>query len=165
VNAIVIHIKLHSTLSLVALVLKMQNNGRKLYFSLKSIFLHIDNQEKSLLAQYDLNIPRFYILMHVHEQPGVNYNELSDLMLCTRGNTTRVVRSMQKEGLLTRKVNNDDRRCYHLYLTDKGERIFTEVYIAYKQQIDRLLARFSEDELTSYTDICEHIEEVLTPIG
>jgi DNA-binding MarR family transcriptional regulator len=143
----------------------MQTNGRELYFSLKSIFLHIDNQEKSLFARFNLNIPRFYILMHVYKYPGINYIELSDLMLCTKGNTTRVVQAMQKDGLLTRIVNPNDRRCYHLYLTDKGEKIFKEVYIAYKKQIDRILANFSEDQLTSYATICEHIEKVLEPTG
>lgn len=143
----------------------MQENGRELYFSLKSIFLHIDNQEKSLLARFNLNIPRFYILRHVYENPGINFMELSDLMLCTKGNTTRVVRSMQEEDLLTRQVNAADRRCYHLYLTNKGEKLFKEVNIAYNQHINQLIANFTEDQLASYAKISDHIEEVLKPIG
>ena len=143
----------------------MQENGRKLYFSLKSIFLHIDNQEKSLLARFNLNISRFYILRHVHEHPGINYMELSDLMLCTKGNTTRVVRSMQDEDLLTRQVSAADRRCYHLYLTHKGEKLLQEVKIAYNQHIDQLLAKFSEDQLVFYTKVSKHIEEEFEPVG
>lgn len=143
----------------------MHQNGRKLYFDLKSIFLHIDNHEKSLLARFNLNIPRFYILKHVYEHPGINYIELSELLLCTKGNTTRVVRAMQDEDLLTRQVNTDDRRCYHLYLTKKGIKLYEEVNIAYKQHIDQFLAKFSEDQLASYTKISEHIKEVFKPIG
>jgi DNA-binding MarR family transcriptional regulator len=143
----------------------MQENGWELYFSLKSIFLHIDNQEKSLLARFNLNIPRFYILRHVYENPGINFMELSDLMLCTKGNTTRVVRSMQDEDLLTRQVSAADRRCYHLYLTNKGEKLFKEVNIAYNQHIHQLIAKFTEAQLASYTKISDHIEEVFKPIG
>jgi len=143
----------------------MHDNGRDLYFSLKSIFLHIDNQEKSLLSRFNLNIPRFYILMHVHEQPGITYLELSDLMLCTKGNTTRVVQAMQKDDLLTRQVDADDRRCYHLYLTQKGEKLFEEVYIEYIQQIDQLLANFTEDQLKTYAVVSHHIEKVFKPVA
>jgi DNA-binding MarR family transcriptional regulator len=143
----------------------MQENGRKLYFSLKSIFLHIDNQEKSLLARFNLNIPRFYIMMHVHNHPGINYIELSELMLCTKGNTTRVVRAMQNEDLLTRQVNTTDRRCYHLYLTQKGEILFKEVNLAYNKHINHLISNFSEDQLASYTITSDHIEEVVKPVG
>ena len=143
----------------------MQENGRELYFSLKSIFLHIDNQEKSLLARFNLNIPRYYILRHVYENPGINYIELSDLMLCTKGNTTRVVRAMQKEDLLTRQVNTADRRCYHLNLTNKGENLYQEVKIAYNQHIDQLLENFTEEQLISFTNVNHHIEKVFEPSG
>jgi len=143
----------------------MHQNGRKLYFDLKSIFLHIDNHEKALLARFNLNIPRFYILKHVYENPGINYIELSERLLCTKGNTTRVVRAMQEEDLMTRAVNTNDRRCYHLYLTKKGIKLYEEVNIAYKQQVDQLLAKFSEDQLASYAKISDHIEEVFKPVG
>jgi DNA-binding MarR family transcriptional regulator len=141
----------------------MEENDRKLYYSLKSIFLHIDNQEKALLARFSLNIPRFYILMHVYNRPGINYIDLSDLLLCTKGNTTRVVRAMQREGLLTRQINTEDRRSYNLYLTPKGEILFKEVNIAYIEHIDQMLNSFSEDQLATYAAVSDHIEHVLEP--
>jgi MarR family transcriptional regulator, 2-MHQ and catechol-resistance regulon repressor len=141
----------------------MEENGRTLYFSLKSIFLHIDNQEKALLSRFKINIPRFYIMMHVYNKPGINYIELSELMLCTKGNTTRVVQAMQREDLLTRQVNNDDRRSYNLFLSKKGEYLFKEVYSAYIQHIDQMLAKFSEDQLVTYTTVSDHIEKVFQP--
>lgn len=142
----------------------MEENGRKLYYSLKSIFLHIDNQEKALLSQYHLNVPRFFILMHVHNNPGINYIDLSDLMLCTKGNTTRVVRAMQREGLLTRQLNTEDRRSYNLFLTPKGEILFKEVNLAYIQHIDQMLNSFSDEQLAAYTAVSTHIEHVLEPV-
>ena len=141
----------------------MEENGSTLYFSLKSIFLHIDNQEKALLSRFNINIPRFYILMHVYNKPGINYIELSELMLCTKGNTTRVVQSMQREDLLTRQVNTGDRRSYNLYLTKKGEILFKEVHSAYIQHVNQMLEKFSEDQLATYTQMSDHIEKVFEP--
>lgn len=141
----------------------MDNNARRLYHSLKSIFLHIDQREKALLSQFNLTIPRFYILTHVHNKPGLNYIDLSELMLCTKGNTTRVVGGMQSDGLITRHVNPQDRRSYRLYLTEKGENLFKEVHSTYIQQIDQILEKFTEDQLAIYTEVSAHIEAVLEP--
>lgn len=141
-----------------------QENGYSLYYSLKSIFLHIDNREKMLLAHYNLSIPRFYILMHIHNFPGMNYNDLSDLMLCTKSNTSRVVSAMQRDGLVRRNVNPDDRRSFHLYLTERGNTLFKEVYTTYQEHIKQLLSKFSEDQLITYSAVSAHIEELVEPI-
>jgi DNA-binding MarR family transcriptional regulator len=142
-----------------------QENGCNLYYSLKSIFLHIDNREKMLLAHFNLSIPRFYILMHIHDHPGMNYNELSDLMLCTKSNTSRVVSAMQRDGLVRRNVNPDDRRSFHLYLTERGNNLFKEVNSTYQEHIRQLLEKFSEDQLQTYTAVSAHIEELVEPNG
>ena len=142
-----------------------QENGCRLYYSLKSIFLHIDNHEKMLLAHFNLSIPRFYMLMHIYDHPGINYIDLTELMLCTKSNTTRVVSAMQRDGLVERSVNPEDRRSFHLYLTERGSHLFKEVYSTYQEHIKQLLAKFSEDQLQSYTAVSAHIEELVEPNG
>lgn len=104
-------------------------------------------------------------MMHIHDHPGMNYNELSDLMLCTKSNTSRVVSAMQRDGLVRRNVNPDDRRSFHLYLTERGNNLFKEVYLTYQEHIKQLLAKFSEDQLQAYTMVSAHIEELVEPNG
>lgn len=140
-----------------------EENDFRFYFSLKSIFLHIDNWEKMLFSKYGLSVPRFYILMHIYNQPGINYSDLTDLMLCTKSNITRVVGAMKRDGLVKRIVNPEDKRSYHLYLQTKGEGLYKEAYSAYLRQINQLLAKFSDDQLTTYTAISEKIEDVFEP--
>ena len=92
----------------------MSEKRLQLYGSLKATFLHIDNHEKAYLADFGLNVPRFYILLHVSHKPGINYIELSDLLLCTKSNPTRLIHGMIKEGMITRKVDPDDGRSLEL---------------------------------------------------
>jgi DNA-binding MarR family transcriptional regulator len=141
----------------------MDEKARNLYFSLKSIFLHIDCQEKGLLARFDLTVPRFFILMHVNNHPGLNAIELSELMLCTKGNISRVVRAMQRENLLTRQPNTTDQRSFNLFLTEKGSDLFKEVNAAYTKHIDGLLAKLPEDQLATYSAVSDHLEQVFKP--
>lgn len=141
----------------------METGQFTLYQTLKSIFLHIDNREKALLGKFDLSVARFYILMHIHNHPGINYIDLSDLMLCTKSNTTRVVRSMQADGYIMRRDHPDDGRSYQLYLTEKGELLFAQVHPKFLKHIDHLMASFDANQLEDYTAASKHIERVVAP--
>jgi DNA-binding MarR family transcriptional regulator len=143
--------------------LMMQQTKYDLYNSLKSIFLHIDNHEKAFLAQFGLNIPRFFVLMHVEKNPGINYIVLSDLLLCTKSNTTRIVRGMQKDGLINRENDPSDRRSYQLTLTKAGHDLFTRVYPDYKKLVDGLMSKLDKAKLEDYLKASSEIENTLTP--
>jgi len=141
----------------------MQQTKFELYETLKSIFLHIDNHEKAFLARFGLNIPRFFVLMHVEKNPGINYIDLSDLLLCTKSNTTRVVRGMQKEGLINRENDPSDRRSYRLTLTKAGRDLFNRVYPEYKLLVDGLMSKLDKAKLEDYLKASSEIENTLTP--
>ncbi len=141
----------------------MQQTKFELYNSLKSIFLHIDNHEKAFLARFGLNVPRFYVLMHVEKNPGINYIVLSDLLLCTKSNTTRVVRGMQKDGLISRENDPSDRRSYQLTLTKAGRDFFDRVYPDYKKLVDGLMSKLDKAKLEEYLTASSEIENTLTP--
>jgi len=141
----------------------MQQVKFELYESLKSIFLHIDNHEKAFLARFGLNVPRFYVLMHVEKNPGINYILLSDLLLCTKSNTTRVVRGMQTEGLINREVDPNDRRSYQLTLSKAGHDLFNRVYPDYKKLVDKLMSMLDKTKLEDYLKASSEIENTLTP--
>ena len=141
----------------------MRQTKFELYESLKSIFLHIDNHEKAFLAQFGLNVPRFYVLVHVQEHAGINYIDLSDLLLCTKSNTTRIVRGMQKDGLINRENDPNDRRSYQLTLTKAGQDLFNRVYPDYKLLVNKLMSRLDEAKLNDYLKASSEIENTLAP--
>lgn len=134
-----------------------------MYQSLKAIFLHIDNHEKTLFNRFDLSIARFYALMHIHDHPGINYIDLSNLMLCTKGNTTRIVAGLQSEGLVDRVAHPSDGRAYKLSLTVNGEALFKKVHPAYLDQINQLMSHFNPGELVTYSEVSRDIESRLAP--
>lgn len=141
----------------------MSEKRLQLYGSLKATFLHIDNHEKAYLAGFGLNIPRFYILLHVSHKPGINYIDLSDLLLCTKSNTTRVIQGMVKEGMITRKVDPDDGRSFKLYLTDKGTDLLNQVYPGFVKQVYQLMSHFNDEEVSRFLEVSQHIESNLSP--
>ena len=130
-----------------------------LYQSMKSISLHLDDGERSLFSKFGLTTSRFYILKHVNAYPGINYIDLSELMLCTKGNTTRIVQGMLGDGLINRLENSNDRRSYQLYLSKSGEILFKEVNKEYRDYVFSLLSKLNEDQLELFAEISGRIEE------
>ena len=139
----------------------MYKEKMEFYKSLKAIFLHIDNAEKAFLNQFKLSVPRFYTLYHIYNHPGINYMDLTDLLLCTKSNTTRIVRSLQKEGLIDRKNHPNDGRSFQLFLTDAGKDLFERIYPQYLAHINWLMSHFTDAELNRYSLVSYSIENTL----
>ena len=133
-----------------------------LYQSMKSLSLHLDDGERSLFSKFNLTTSRFYILKHISSHPGISYIVLSELMLCTKGNTTRIVRGMIEDHLINRVENPEDRRSFQLFLTKTGEKLYKEVNAAYQDYIFSLLSKLKEDQLENFEEISNSIENRLS---
>ncbi|MFZ6030405.1 MAG: MarR family winged helix-turn-helix transcriptional regulator [Chloroflexota bacterium] len=105
----------------------------QLYASFLEVYILLDDNERHFFGRYGLSSARYHALLHISEAPGLSLRELSDFLLCTKGNTTRIVKSMEAHGLLTRQVDQDDSRALCLYLTEKGHALLEEVRLAYRE--------------------------------
>lgn len=130
-----------------------------LYQSMKSIYLHLDDGERSLFSKFGLTTSRFYILKHISTNPGISYIDLSELMLCTKGNTTRIVQGMLKDDLVNRVENPQDRRSFQLFLSTKGENLYKEVNKEYQDYIKCLISKLNEDRLEHFAEVSSNIEK------
>lgn len=133
-----------------------------LYQSMKSLSLHLDDGERSLFSRFGLTTSRFYILKHINNHPGISYIDLSELMLCTKGNISRIVQGMLEECLINRLENPRDRRSFQLFLTKTGEGLYKEVNAAYQDYILRLLSKMNEDQLETFAEATSSIESRLS---
>jgi DNA-binding MarR family transcriptional regulator len=128
---------------------------------MKSIINHFDCQDKTLLSNFNLTSIRLEIIKHINRHPGINYIDLSRLAMCTKGNTTRVVASMIRDGIITRQDNPEDRRSYCLFLTDEGKDLLKEVNEAYLHHIQSLMVKFSDDQLENFASISSQFASAL----
>lgn len=97
------------------------SRANALYALIKDIFFLLDDGDRHLLSEYDLSVSRFYILYHLGRTPGLSVSELGDAMFCDKSNITRLVQSMEEEGLVNRCPHPTDGRALSLYLTAAGE--------------------------------------------
>ena len=141
----------------------MDQEKLALFESIKSAFLHIDAQEKSMLLKYNLSLPRFYLLLHIHNHPGINQMELTALMLCTKGNITRILQGLQADGLIERMGDPSDGRNSLVKLTKSGQTLLYRVYQNYELLVDEVMGRFNPEEIKKYNKVVQVIQNTLKP--
>ena len=73
-------------------------------------------------------------------------SELSEKLLCTKGNTTRIIRSLEEDGWLARETDARDNRAFQLTLTAKGQARLEEARQTYANFNQKRFACLSSAE-------------------
>jgi len=78
--------------------------------------------EAELLAEHDLPLPSYDVLLQLAEAPGgrLRMTELADRVLLSRSGLTRLVDRLAREGLVQRQACPQDARGTHAVLTGAG---------------------------------------------
>jgi len=109
--------------------------------ALRKTIARLDCGDRQLLNQFSLTTPRYYALKRIHENPGISLTTLSARMLIDKSCATRLIRTMEQEGLVRRVRSESDRRAYWLDLTESGRKLYRSASAAHDRYAQK---RFSE---------------------
>jgi DNA-binding MarR family transcriptional regulator len=120
-----------------------------------------------LREDFATTLPRFDLMAQLERhRDGLKMNELSRMLMVTGGNVTAIVDQLEKEGLVERLDEPDDRRAFRIRLTRSGEKTFAEMARAHEQWIVELLgglSRRDQDELLKLlAKVKSHAVEVIS---
>ena len=100
-----------------------------------------------LREQFATTLPRFDLMAQLERHPGgLKMNELSRLLMVTGGNVTAIVDQLEKEGLVERLAEPDDRRTWVIRFTASGRKSFAEMARAHEEWVVELLEGLSRRE-------------------
>lgn len=110
-----------------------------LYHQLQQIYVLLDDGDRRALRGIDLTPTQYNLLQHLGSDvsKGHTISELADKLLCTRGNTTRLVRRLEELNLVQRGEDKYDRRLVRIALTDVGEARLSEAKEAHEDSVAR----------------------------
>ena len=91
--------------------------------------------------------------------PGVSSRELCELLDLRPSSLSEMLTRAEAEGLLTRTVDEADRRVQHITLSDKGKRLITEMETAREQDARKRTACFTEAEKKQFCELCNKLSE------
>ena len=100
-----------------------------------------------LREQFATTLPRFDLMAQLERHAdGLKMGELSRLLMVTGGNVTAIVDQLEKEGLVERLDEPDDRRAFRIRLTRAGEKTFTDMARAHEDWVVELIAGLTKRE-------------------
>jgi DNA-binding MarR family transcriptional regulator len=98
-------------------------------------------------ARFDTTLPRFDVLATLERRPeGLTMSELSQALLVSNGNVTALVRQLEGLGLVSSRLDPDDRRSSVVVLTYKGRNHFADLAAAHHGWIEAMFAGMSRSD-------------------
>lgn len=94
---------------------------------------------RRLRRRFDISLPRFDYLAQLHRHPdGLRMNMLSRYMMVTGGSITGLTDELEKDGLVAREADPDDRRSTRITLTEAGEQALARIAAEHETWIAEL---------------------------
>jgi DNA-binding MarR family transcriptional regulator len=118
--------------------------------------------QADLLADHDLALGSYDVLMHLGEAPDgrLRMNDLADRVLLSRSGLTRLVDRLQREGLVARESCASDARGLFAVLTPAGRARFEAAAPTYRRCVRQcVLGRLDEHDLRMIIPILDKLAD------
>ena len=125
----------------------------KLFLSYRDTF----SDSKTVLNKYSLGIAHNKVLHIVSIHKGITIGELLNKLKITKQSLNRVLRDLIKIDVITYKKNSKDTRVKHIYLNEKGEKIFDEIFSRQKKRIYNALLSSSAKEVVNFNNVLKKL--------
>jgi len=110
------------------------------------IYVLMDDGDRRVLAPLNLSPLEFSVLQQLDMEQGQRLTDVGAKLLCVKSTITRIVDRLEREGLVLRTPDPDDRRAQRLLLTTRGAGIRMEALTAHNAAIERRMSVLSLNE-------------------
>jgi len=138
----------------------------KVWLRLLSCSTQIETEiRKRLRAEFGMTLARFDYLAQLHRHAGgLRMSALSRYLMVTGGNVTGLTDELEKEGLVERLPEPDDRRSYRVSLTKKGSRLFDSIASVHESWVISIFAGMTPTQKAQLLDLLGRLRVQLTDI-
>ncbi|MDW7692462.1 MarR family transcriptional regulator [Flammeovirgaceae bacterium SG7u.111] len=114
--------------------------------------------------QMELSQGQFRILNFIMHHHGSSQNKIQDYFNLDRGTVSVVIKSLEKNGFITRKADEKDKRATCIFPTKKGEETYPAIKEVLNQWNHNLLEGFSPGEKLLAYEFLERMLNNINPI-
>ena len=88
---------------------------------------------------------------------GISISELLKRLKVTKQSLNRVLKDLIKLEVVTFKKDDEDTRVKHVFLNEKGKKLFNEIFDLQKKRIYSALLKSSSDEVINFDNVLSKI--------
>jgi len=125
----------------------------KLFTSYRESF----SDAKRTLDKYSIGIAHHKVLHLLSTYKGITISELLKKLKITKQSLNRVLKDLIKLETILFKKDQKDTRVKHIFLNDKGEKIFEELFSVQKKRFYNALLNSSSDQALNFDNVLKKI--------
>ena len=129
-------------------------------FTIKSSWHAIARVYNEQAAQHGLSASIGYVLLNLDLEQGTPATKIGPLIGTESRSLTRMLKSLEENGLIYKQQDKADKRMVKIFLTDRGKEkreIAKEVVKKFNKVVSSVI---SEDKLSIFFEVMEKINEI-----
>ena len=112
---------------------------------------------KKVLDKYSIGVAHHKVINLISLYDGITISELLKKLKITKQSLNRVIKDLVKIEVIEFKKDKKDTRLKHVYLNDKGIKLFNEVFEIQKKRIYNALLNSSSKEVINFNNVLNKI--------
>ncbi len=125
----------------------------KLFTSYRESF----GDAKKTLDKYTIGIAHHKVLHLLSMYEGITISELLKKLKITKQSLNRVLKDLIKLEVIYFEKDQKDTRVKHIFLNDKGKKIFEEVFSTQKKRIYNALLNSTSEQVLNFDSVLKKI--------
>ena len=121
------------------------------------IYRETFSDSKKVLNKYSIGLAHHKVIHLLSMYKGISISQLLKRLKITKQSLNRVLKDLIKLEIITFKKDNKDTRVKHIFLNNKGEKLFNEIFDLQKKRIYNALLKSSSEEVVNFDNVLKKI--------
>jgi DNA-binding MarR family transcriptional regulator len=132
---------------------KLKEFIEKIFVSYRETF----SDAKKILDKYSIGVAHHKVIHLLSLYEGITISELLKKLKVTKQSLNRVLKDLIQLESIDFKKDKKDTRLKHVYLSDKGLKLFEEVFSMQKKRIYKALLNSNSKEVLNFNNVLKKI--------
>ena len=112
---------------------------------------------KKVLDKHSIGIAHHKVLHLLSMYEAITISEMLSRLKITKQSLNRVLKDLIKMETIFFQKNQQDTRVKHIFLNDKGKKIFEEIFIVQKKRIHNALLNSTSEQVLNFDNVLKKI--------
>ena len=112
---------------------------------------------KKILKKYSFGTAHHRVIHLVERHSGITISGLLNKLKITKQSLNRVLRDLIKSKTITIRKGEIDSRQRHVFLNEKGKKLFDEIFFEQKKRIFNALKNSNSDSVIKFKEVLKKI--------
>ena len=112
---------------------------------------------RKILDKHSIGIAHHKVLHLLSMYKGITISEMLKKLKITKQSLNRVLKDLIKMETIFFQKNEQDTRVKHIFLNDKGKKIFEEIFMIQKKRVHNALLNSTSEQVLNFDNVLQKI--------